>query len=203
MCAVAPAALALMAVSTAMTAYGMYSQGQQQKAMGEYQSAVAKNNAITAENNAQIQERGAADAEARGRIEEQQHRLKVKGLIGSQRSALAASGVQVDTGSALDVVSDSAMFGEMDALTIRSNAEREAYGMRVGAYNSRAQGANFIAEGNMAQLAGSNAARNGMWGAGASLLSGAGQIGMGYARLNPGSAAPKATGGGGTMPKYG
>lgn len=170
-----------------MSAYGMYAQGQQAKQMGEYQAVVAANNAITAGYNADIQERAASDAEARGRIEEQQQRLRVKQAIGQQRSALAASGVQVDTGSALDVVADTSMFGEMDALTIRSNAEREAYGNRVNAFNYRAQGQNFMAEGALSRLAGSNAARNGMWGAGATLLSGAGQIGMNYARMNPGS----------------
>lgn len=166
MCEPATAALVLAGVGTAMSAHGMYAQGQQQKAMGEYQAAVNRNNQI-------IANRAAEDATQRGRIEEQQHRLKVKQVMGEQRSALAASGVQVDTGSALDVLGDTAMFGEMDALTIHSNAEREAYNFRV-------QGANQAASAQMNLLAGSNAARNGMWGAGASLLSGAGQTFMNY-----------------------
>ncbi len=172
--------LAAAVASAAMTAYGQYQSGQQQKKMGAYQQAVAQNNALTAERNAQIQDNAADDALARGRIEEQQHRLKVAQMTGTQRSALAASGVQVDTGSALDMVADTAMMGEMDALTLRNNAEREAYQFRVGAYNARAQGGSALAEGEMSALAGRNAAKSGMWQAGGTLLGAASQIGMSY-----------------------
>lgn len=184
MCGVAEGALALAAVSTAMGAYGMYAQGQQQKAQAEYQAAVANNNAIIAEQNAQIQDRAAQDALSRGRIEEQQHRLKVAQIKGTQRSALAASGVAVDTDSALDVLADTAMLGEMDALTIRNNAERESYNFQVGAYNARAQAGNFRAESGLLSMAGSNAARNGTWGAATTLIGGAAQIGMNYSLLS-------------------
>jgi len=184
MCGVAEGALALAAVSTAMGGYGMYQQGQQQQKQAEYQAAVANNNSIVAEQNAQIQDRAAQDALSRGRIEEQQHRLKVAQMKGTQRSALAASGVQVDTGSALDMVADTAMMGEMDALTIRNNAERESYNSLVGAYNARAQASTLRAEAGLQMMAGRNAARNGTWGAATTLLGGAAQIGMNYSLLS-------------------
>lgn len=192
MCEVATATLALTAAATAMSAYGMYAQGQQQQKQAEYQAAVANNNAIVANQNAAIQDRAAQDALARGRIDEQQHRLKVAQMKGSQRSALAASGVQVDTGSALDVVADTALMGEMDALTIRSNAEREAYSFLVGAYNARAQASTLQAESGLYRMTGANAARNGAFGAGTTLLGGAAQIGANYYAAAPKS-APKAT----------
>ena len=44
---------------------------------------------------------------------------------------MAANGVDLSSGSPLDILGDTAMYGELDALTIRSNAEREAYGYRV------------------------------------------------------------------------
>lgn len=169
MCEVATASLVLAGVATAMGAYGTYQQGQQQKAQAEYQAAVANNNAIIAERQAQ-------DSLDRGRVEEQQHRLKVAQMKGTQRSALAASGVQVDSGSALDVVADTAMMGEFDALTIRNNAEREAYAYRV-------QGSNYQAESGLYSLAGRNAARNGSFGAATTLLGGAAQIGMNYTTM--------------------
>lgn len=181
MCGIAEAGLALSAVGTVASGYGMYAQGQQAKAQGDYQSAVAANNAAIAAQNAAVQERAAQDALARGRIDEQQHRLKVSQMKGAQRSALAASGVQVDSGSALDVLADTAMFGEMDALTIRSNAEREAYSARIGAHNARAQGMNNVAESNLFKLAGANSARSGMIGAGSTFLGGAGRTAMDYA----------------------
>ena len=89
--------------------------------------------------NAEIAKTQAADAEARGEISERQHRLQVADLKGRQRSALASSGVVVDEGSALDVIKDTAFFGEQDALTIRHNAALEAYGLRTQAENLRAQ----------------------------------------------------------------
>jgi len=51
----------------------------------------------------------------------------------------------VDEGTAQEVTEDTAAFGELDALTIRNNAEREALGFRT-------QGMNFQASGELAQL---------------------------------------------------
>lgn len=179
--------------SVSMSAYGMYAQGQQQQKQAEYQAAVANNNAIVAEQNAQIQDRAAQDALNRGRIEEQQHRLKVAQMKGTQRSALAASGVEVDSGSALDMVADTAMMGEMDALTIRNNAERESYNFQVGAYNARAQAGNFRAESGLLSMSGANAARNGTWGAATTLLGGAAQTYSNYSYMKSLQGAPKTT----------
>lgn len=104
-----------------------------QSKQAKYQEKVAENNAITQENMAK-------DAEARGRIEEANHRLKVAQMKSSQRAALGASGAEVNTGSAALLQQDTMEMGELDALTIRSNAQREAWGYRAGASNSRAQG---------------------------------------------------------------
>lgn len=168
--AVAIGGLALSAIGTGMSVYGQIQQGEQAKEMADYQAAIG-------EQNAQISERAARDAEERGRVAEQQQRLKTSQMIGTQRSALASSGVQVDAGSALDVVADSAMIGEMDALTTRQNAEREAYQLQLQAYNARTQA-------GMTTMAGNNAASNAMWGAGSTLIGGLGSLGMNYARLN-------------------
>ncbi|CCG40162.1 virion core protein, T7 gp14 family [Magnetospirillum molischianum] len=168
--AVAIGALALSAIGTGMSVYGQIQQGEQQKKMADYQAAVG-------EQNAKISDRAAQDAEERGRVAEQQQRLKTSQTIGTQRSALASSGVQVDSGSALDVVSDSSMLGEMDALTVRQNAEREAYQYKVQAYSSRTQS-------GMSTLAGKNAASNAAWGAGSTLIGGLGSVAMTGAKLN-------------------
>jgi hypothetical protein len=82
---------------------------------------------------------------------------------------LAASGVEVDDGSALDILGDTAELGELDALTIRSNAEREAYDYKVAAMNQGAQA-------GINRVSGQNAASAGRYGAMTSLLSGAGSI---------------------------
>lgn len=146
-------------VSTAFQMYGSYQQGKAQQAQYDYQAQVN-------ENNRKIAEWQAQDAIKRGDIEEKRHRLKVEQLKGRQRSVLAASNVEIDSGSALDTLGDTAELGELDALTIRSNAEREAYDYRVSAMNQGAEaGAN--------RLAGRNARTAGNYGAMTSLLTGA------------------------------
>lgn len=97
-------------------------------------------NRQVAEQNARYAEIRAQDAIERGRIEEQQHRLRVSQIQGQQRVGFGAGGVQVNTGSPLAVVSDTAALGELDALTIRTNADRESFEHKVDAYNFRAQG---------------------------------------------------------------
>ncbi len=81
--------------------------------------------------NAAALEMQATDAVSRGRDQEDRFRTQIKGLIGSQRASFAAQGVDVGSGSAVDVQEDTARQGELDALTIRTNAAREAWGYTV------------------------------------------------------------------------
>lgn len=111
-------------------------------------SEQARYNKEVAQNNATVAEYQAADAIERGELEEKQSRLRTKGLIGKQKSAIAGSGFTLDeSGSAGDVISDTAAFGEEDVLAIRSNAAREAWSYRVQGANAQAQGQLAVAEG--------------------------------------------------------
>lgn len=148
----------LTLVSTAFSMYGQYQQGKSQQAQYDYQAQVDRNQA-------QIAEWQAQDAIKRGDIEEKQQRLKTAHLMGRQRSVLAANGVDVSSGSSLDLLGDTAALGELDALTIRSNAAREAYHYRVQASNSQASSA-------LNTLAGKNARTSSYIGTTRSLLSG-------------------------------
>jgi hypothetical protein len=154
--------LVAMAVGAAVSAYGAYSQGQAAKSAAQYQAAVAGNNKIMAD-------RAAVDAQQRGEVAADKRREQAAQLIGRQRAVLAGNGVVVDQGSALDITSDTAATGEFEALTIRSNAEREAY-------QYRAQGENFSSEAQLATMRGDSAAQAGMFGAGSSILNGAGSV---------------------------
>jgi len=145
--------------STALGAYGQIQAGQQAQAAANYNAAVARNNEI-------IAGRQAEDALKRGQVAEDEQRRRTRAMAGTQRAALAASGVQLDQGSPVDILSDTAQFGELDALTIRNNAEREAYGYRV-------QGMNFGAEAGLQQSRASSAMTSAAIGAGSTLLSGA------------------------------
>lgn len=77
----------------------------------------------------------ATDAIQRGKESELIFRQKLKQTIGSQRASFAAQGVDVGSGSPADVQADTARQGELDAITIRTNAAREAWG-----YSTQAQG---------------------------------------------------------------
>jgi hypothetical protein len=63
-------------------------------------------------------------------------------LIGTQRAGFAGQNVDVGQGSPTDVQGDAAYLGELDALKIRNNAAREAWGYRVQAQNARMGGQN-------------------------------------------------------------
>jgi hypothetical protein len=158
--------LATTVASGVMAAGGAIKQGQAAKAQAAYQSAVERNNATIAGWQAE-------DATKRGAIAEQRQRLATSRLAGAQRAAYGSSGVALTSGSPLDVLTDTAMLGELDALTIRSNAEREAYGFR-------AQQGNLMAQSGLTQMAGRDAVQASYIGAGSSLLSSAATAGDRY-----------------------
>lgn len=122
---------ALMIASTVVGGYSQIQAGNAQAAAGQY-------NAQVAEMNATLADRAAKDALERGAREEQQQRMATAQLQGRQRAAMAANGVDLTFGSPLDTLVDTATMGELDALTIRRNAAREAYDMNVQGVNARA-----------------------------------------------------------------
>lgn len=91
------------------------------------------------EYNARVAEFQAQDALERGAVLEKRRRRVTQQVIGAQRAGLAAQHVDInDPGSsAVDVQADAAYLGELDAMTIRNNAAREAWGFRVQAQDAR------------------------------------------------------------------
>lgn len=104
-----------------------------------YQGQAAKK---AGDANARVQTILANDAIERGKAKEASQRRKTAALKGRQAVVFGASGGEINTGSALEILADTAQFGELDALRIRSNAEREAFGFLSGAAISRAAGKN-------------------------------------------------------------
>lgn len=162
MCELATIAAVASIAGTAMSVMGQMQAGDAAAKSAEYNAAVARNNQIVAD-------RQADDAVKRGQVAEDEQRRKTAQIKGAQRAALGASGVALDSGSPLDILGDTAAFGELDALTIRNNASREAYGYKV-------QGMNFAAEAGLADARGAAAKQSALIGAGATLLSGAGNV---------------------------
>lgn len=125
---------------------------------GNEQADLAEYNAKVAEANARVQDFNAEDATQRGYQDETNHRIATKKLIGAQRTSLAAQGQKLDSGTALDLQEDSARQGELDALTVRANAAREAWGYKTTAANDRNQAQDLRIRGQIAKRAGKNAA---------------------------------------------
>jgi len=108
-----------LAIFTAiMAAFAGYQQMQQ----GKYQEKVS-------EFNAREQENEATRIRNKGVEEEIAHRNKVSKVLGQQRAQLAASGVDISSGSAADLQDSTIVEGEADALRIRSNFEDQADAM--------------------------------------------------------------------------
>jgi hypothetical protein len=122
----ANASLGLTAAGAGMSVMGAYGKAGSTQAAYEYQAQVAQNNAIAAEWQAQ-------DAITRGQVAEARQRMNTAQLKGTQRASLAARGLDLGEGSALNILTDTDYMGELDALTIRDNAAREAWGYRENA----------------------------------------------------------------------
>lgn len=118
-------------IGLGLQAYGAMTSSNAQKNAYEYQAQVSANNAKIAEWNAQ-------DALRRGEQAEIDQRRKMAALKGNQRATLAARGLDISEGSALNILTDTDYFGEYDALTIRNNAEKQAWGARVEGNNASA-----------------------------------------------------------------
>ncbi len=120
-------------VSAGINAYQQKKAGDAAKKQGAAQQEASESQAALADYNAEVALLQAEDAVARGSEEESRFRAGVRGIIGAQRAATAAGNVDVGFGSALDVQADAAYLGELDALTIRTNAAREQWGYQVEA----------------------------------------------------------------------
>jgi len=101
-------------------------QSNAQKLANEAQAAIADNNALLARWQA-------TDAIRRGHITENRTRLGTAQLKSTQRARMAANGIMLGGDSALRVLADTDILGEIDAMTNRENAEREAWAYRLQA----------------------------------------------------------------------
>jgi len=141
-------AVGLMVGGMVLQAYGQHKAGQAAKAAAEAGGLAAQKGAEAAarsseseaglsDDNAGVAALQAKDAIERGVEQEGRFRAQVRGAIGTQRAGFAASNVDVGFGSPADVQGDAAYLGELDALTIRNNARREAWGYEVQSFDMR------------------------------------------------------------------
>lgn len=105
--------------------------------------AQGKQDAATGETNRRLGEAQANDALLRGTKDEARYRRQIAMVAGQQKADFGARNVAV-SGTPLDLLSDTAKVGEEDALTIRNNAAREAWGYRNQASEASRWGANQL-----------------------------------------------------------
>lgn len=144
---------ALLIAGTAINALGAIQQGNSARRAADYNAAMAEQNA-------------AVELQQAGQREEAKRR-EARMILGSQRAAFAQSGGGMG-GSAADVMQQSAINAELDALTLRYEGVLRARGLQAEAASER--------------FAGKQAQRQGYMQAAGSILSGAGSY-MGYQEL--------------------
>lgn len=124
--------MGLTLLGAGLGAYGQYEQGQAQGAAAHYQAGVQRINAAIARQNAAI---AMESGNAQVGIQQQ----KTRATIAATKASEGASGVDVNSGSFRDVISSERALGELDAMNVRTNAVREAYGLNVRAKSEEAQ----------------------------------------------------------------
>lgn len=163
--------MALMALGTGMQVFGQVQQGDAAQAQANYQAAVDRRNADIAD----YQSR---EAISRGEVAVAERRKQIGIDESKQIALLAANGIDVQDGSSLDIIGDTNYTGELDALAIRDNARREAFGHEVGA-------SNYLASAGMSEASGRSAKRAGTMGAFTTLATGAAKVKGMYDQKNP------------------
>lgn len=135
---VAAVPLIITAISTAVS---MYAQHQQTKAQESSAKAAAQYNADAAAQEAETQRQLAQNEIAKGAAE--RNRVIRSGLrhMGEMRSGLAASGFEMDSGSALSVLGESAEEIQYDADITTQNAHMAAWQHQVGIAGAENAGA--------------------------------------------------------------
>lgn len=143
----AGAAVALLAVGTVVQTAGAIQSGNAANKIAGYQAQVAHNQAIIDEQNA-IYALQAGDQDAATKS------MEGAAAVGSIRAAQAASGIDVNTGSAVDVQASERIRSALDTETVRHNAQLRAYGYRSQAMADEAEAGLRRAEGAQAKKAG-------------------------------------------------
>ena len=168
----------MAAMSTAGEAFGL---GTQLQTFGTFMSVVsslaqgvagmqaADAQAKAYENQAKVKEAQSAQALEKAQLEARLLRERGERFKGTQKSLLGASGVAVNSGSALDLLADTAYGVESDVSMTKYNAQLEAWGFQTEAANLKGQASMAKSQGKYAML-------GGILGAGSSLLTGAAMV---------------------------
>lgn len=140
------AAIASVA-GTGIAAVGALNTAAATAADARYKAQVAKNNEIIAVQNAQYASQAGAAATTRAQ-------LKQRAELGAIGAGLAASGVDINTGSPAAVRSSASGLTQLDTATTAGDAGLRVYGFRTQASNYGAESGLRRAEASQADIAG-------------------------------------------------
>lgn len=164
-----PISAGLMATSVGLSVAGGINQAEAAEQKAAADAAAYRYRAQVAENNAKIAEENARLETAAGEAATEQAGLRSRARVGSIKAAQAASGVDVNTGSAAAISDAAAELGLLDAMTIRSNTARKAYGYEVEATSQRANAQLGQMSATQAEVAGDYAVTGSLLGTAASV----------------------------------
>jgi hypothetical protein len=126
--------LGLGAAGVAMQSYSSYEQAKAANQAAEWNAGIMEQNALNKDTLAE-------DALSRGVSAAAIQQIAARQARGEMRANYGASGVDVNSGSAADVVADRAAWDEYERQQVVANSEREAWGHRMEADNLRQQAA--------------------------------------------------------------
>jgi len=144
---------------------------------GQAQAANANYQAQVAANNAKIQQYNQINAINAGRANAQQASLQNAARMAGIRGAIAASGIDPNSGSAVDVEQSQRETGELNTENVYHNAAIQAYGYQVAGYNDMAQSQLYSSEASQAPIAGVLGATGSILGSAKSFYGGSGTAG--------------------------
>lgn len=106
---------------------------------GAGQKSQADAQAAADEANARLLRQRALEVQQEGQRQSGRARMAGSQAISGQKVAFAANGVDSTSGTPLALMADSRMMSELDAITLRNNAAREARGLQTQAYGLERQ----------------------------------------------------------------
>lgn len=168
--------LGATAVGGVTSAIGAAQQGKAAQEAANYQAQVAANNsALAAQQATEVRRQGQEALAEQGR--------KAAQRLGATRAALGAAGVDVNSGTALDVQEGTAEIGRLDQLRVWSQAVNKAFEADV-------QSTNYANEGTLTRMKGKSAASAGNIGVATSLLGAASNFSSKWAGFSRTGAVP-------------
>lgn len=164
----------LTAISAGVSALGGIATGIASAQAANYQAKVA-------ENNAKIAQQNAVYAAHAGEAKAQQESLRAAARNAAVKGAMAANGVDVNTGSAVDVQASSAAMGSLSTENVMREGQMKSYGYRTQAQDFKDQAGLYRQQASSAMAGG--------------LIKGFSSLLSGASSLSSGKGASAASGG--------